>query len=755
MASLCAVVWLLGIGVTSVSAGLLYDVDFSTLPEGPAVLPEWSLTEGNYSIEDGWLVVRSRQSNPVATLAVTHDGDGTFRAKVRNAAGCHWSGLMAKGVYLLEVNNEFARLALRRWVEGQWTVVAEVFWYTRWAHNTQEFELRLSFVGNRVYGFLDDKLLLQYDDPEPVPLGGHYGLMSGWNTDLAWRDISLSDEPDLSEWPYESLPPRAPEDLVQVTWVRCLSSDSILFDGETGGVRFRVTTGRPEPTDLLLRTRLLDVRGREVGKRTEPVRLSPGDEVELTAQFPAPARGCFKVALDAGTTEDDLAWVEDLGSFTVVPRELSERPANPDSYFGGHMDGINHAWHFRAGRKLGILWARCHDMLQQGWWTRIQPDGPDQWIWPYDEAQRDLDELGFTTLGEFLWTPTWASSANPDSPGDPNTYPPRSLDDFARFVQTTVLHYRGSIRHWEVWNEPMYGIFFRGTPEEYAAMLKTAYQAVKEVAPECTVIGGGGIDCRSRGWIRALLEAGAGPYMDVFSIHYLEPDLAAEFMPWLRKILDEHGMTGPVWNTEAAVATTSFLDQLRTDRLEPEARYHYRNACFELVRMYMENLANGVERVFYYEQCDPWRCQQFAKPRVVQPSVGGSMWDEGQMLKPIAAAHAALALVIEGKTFRTRLSRGEVQAFIFEGPEAATAVQYATFKSFAQKDRLRLKLPAGSEPSDLTVVDFMGNESPAASLNGALILPLSREPVYVVCTGTRAGDVLRQMYAGADPGQAE
>ncbi|MBI2301399.1 MAG: hypothetical protein HYU66_21040 [Armatimonadetes bacterium] len=727
-----------------VPAAVLYRGDLAGLPDGPARLGHWRLDGGDYTLAGGWLGVQSAQSNPLAALDLKHDGDFTFCAQVRNSRSCHWAALLARGVYRLETNSQFVHLGLLRKTGGEWKLVGQAPDPWAYAQNTQDLTLRLTLAGRHVSGFVDDKKLVEWDDPDLAPAGGDYALMSGWGSRLAWRDIELSDQPDQHEWPRETLPRPAPAGLAETTFVRG-SSDGTYSEGDLAALTYRLTTRREQPVAVLLRLRLIDVRGHEVGRRQQHVTLTPGQELPLTVEFTPPARGCFKVALDAGTSAADLGWVEDLGSFTVLPPKLRDMPFDPQSYFGGHMDGINSHWHFQVGRKLGIQWARCHDMLQQGWWTRIQPDGPEQWLFPYDAAQRDLDELGFGTLGEFLWSPKWATSAPPGAEGNPAAYPPKDWDAFARYVEETVRHYRGSIHHWEVWNEPHYAGFWRGTPEEYAKLLAVAYDAAKRADPGCFVFGGGGINPRSLGWIEAMLAAGGGAKMDGFSIHYLEPDLAAEFMPKLRALLDRSGCRGPIWNTEETVASASFLDQLRRDQLEPEARYHYRNACCELVRTYMENLAGGVQRIFYYDQADPWRMKQFPKPRVTTPSAfSGTMWDEGQMLKPVAAAHAALALATAGKRYRERLADGPRQTFLFAGPDRAAAVVYAVFDTYAEKGVLRRKLPEGLA-GRLTVIDFMGNESAPVVRGGELALPLSREPVYLVCRGEGALERLREL----------
>jgi len=177
------------------------------------------------------------------------------------------------------------------------------------------------------------------------------------------------------------------------------------------------------------------------------------------------------------------------------------------------------------------------------------------------------------------------------------------------------------------------------------------------------------------------------------------------------------------------------------DVAEPEARYHYRNACYELVRKHMENLSNGVSRVFYYELADPWRFKPFDKPRVEKESqLTGSLWDEGQSLKPVGAAYAALALAIDGKPFVERIEKGPLQVFIFGDDKNAMAVQYALFPTYAQHEKLRLKLPAGAK-----IMDFMGNVQPAPAGG----LPLSREPVYLLYNGPTAAATLMRLYREA------
>lgn len=97
---------LLGLAATvAAHAAFLYQSDFGSMPDGPAAVPGWSLSGGEFGCEDGWLTVTSERDNPAAVLPVRHGGDPTFRATARGAVHCHWSALLARGVYRLEVNN--------------------------------------------------------------------------------------------------------------------------------------------------------------------------------------------------------------------------------------------------------------------------------------------------------------------------------------------------------------------------------------------------------------------------------------------------------------------------------------------------------------------------------------------------------------------------------------------------------------------------------------------------------------------------
>lgn len=715
------------------------------------VRPEdWELSGGDYRFDQAALVVRSEHANSIAILKRTLDGDGVFRATLNSKGDFHWVALQAKGVYRLVVNNQFRRFELQRKIGEKWKVVAKTGRYQIYVDDVRSFELAIGFHGDMVYGSIDGKALISYQDKLPVMPAGTYGLASGWKSNVSWRGISLSNYIDVQQLIQPSVVERTSTGIVKVARAQGLRSDGIYADADNPGIALKLKAETDSPADLELKLILVDVNEKPIEQKLITRKSWPNEKIEISEYFAPPGRGAFKVALYARDKPGEFAWVEDVGSFVVLPTMTSIH-FKDNSYFGGHIDAINADWHLRAARKLGIEWLRAHDGLQTGWWTRVQPQRPDQWKWSYDGVQRLIDSEGFSTLGEILWTPVWASS-EANGRDKPETAPPENWGYFERFVSNLASHYRKSIRYWEVWNEPHHKGYWMGSAEEYAGLLGKAYHSFHATDENVFVIGGGGVPAGNIDWIEKMLEMGGAQNMDGFSIHYLDPNSAMQDMTQLRSLLDRYGFHGPVWNTEASVPSTSFLDQIRDGHAEPDARYHYKNACYELVRMYMENISNGIERVFYYEQMDPWRFKSYPKPRRnSQVKISGSMWDEGRAPKPIAAAHAALVYALQGRKYRSRIEVDNYRIFIFEDSEGATAVQYMEQNGAAGSTEggLQLAPPTGMAPDDFVLIDFMGNEAQAPAMEANIDIPISREPSYLTMKGRGAGDVLEQMYAAA------
>ena len=138
--------------------------------------------------------------------------------------------------------------------------------------------------------------------------------------------------------------------------------------------------------------------------------------------------------------------------------------------------------------------------------------------------------------------PAWAERA----PG--KKFVLRDMNIFADYCKQMVRLYKDMVVGWEIENEPNGGNLM--TPEEYVAMLKVAYKAIKEEDPKAVVVGLSGVDHLN--WNEAVFKAGGAKDFDILSFHnYGGPQIGIEKIN--EQLLKYRGERVPIWNTESGV----------------------------------------------------------------------------------------------------------------------------------------------------------------------------------------------------------
>ncbi|HEX6310978.1 MAG TPA: beta-xylosidase, partial [Acidimicrobiia bacterium] len=122
-------------------------------------------------------------------------------------------------------------------------------------------------------------------------------------------------------------------------------------------------------------------------------------------------------------------------------------------------------------------------------WSSVEPE-PGRYRW--DQLDRVVDgarACGLEVVGLLTYSPEWARAA-----GTSEHAPPLDPDDFGAFVSRAVRRYapRG-VDVWEIWNEPNLDLFWEPAPDPaaYAELLAAAFDAVKAVDRDATVISAG------------------------------------------------------------------------------------------------------------------------------------------------------------------------------------------------------------------------------------------------------------------------
>ena len=172
-----------------------------------------------------------------------------------------------------------------------------------------------------------------------------------------------------------------------------------------------------------------------------------------------------------------------------------------------------------------------------------------------DEVMSLSQEYHLRVVADLFTIPYWiADCATPTPPAAASRCPTVDLTDYGAEISQIVTHANSVIQDWEIWNEPDSGEFFTGTPQQYAMMLRTAHDAIKQVNPADEVLLGGVSGPSAVSWLTQVFAtpgADAAQAFDIANVHERAPldSLAPDIGAW-RSFFASDGFTGPLWITE-------------------------------------------------------------------------------------------------------------------------------------------------------------------------------------------------------------
>ena len=292
---------------------------------------------------------------------------------------------------------------------------------------------------------------------------------------------------------------------------------------------------------------------------------------------------------------------------------------------------------FHTGIDAGAGWDRFAI-----YWNEIEQQ-PNRYDWGvYDDTVRkdviyglktDAILLGFPDIyrgggpvPEHINAPIFADGT--DSPGPGKELNPDNA--WAEFVFTAVNRYKpggvlaqreawpegAGVRVWEIWNEPDFQMFWQGSVEEYARLLKVASIAARQADPEAQIMIGGLVLFEQPDFIYRLLDfykkdpqpvAARYPF-DIVALHaYSHPPFSFYAVQRVETLLATHGLGHvPVWVNESGVAVWNDYpgpewatrdDQVQwRASLDEQAFYIIENATFAFL--------GGADKLFHFQLYD-------------------------------------------------------------------------------------------------------------------------------------------------------
>ncbi|MCW7537300.1 glycosyl hydrolase [Aquabacterium sp. A7-Y] len=335
----------------------------------------------------------------------------------------------------------------------------------------------------------------------------------------------------------------------------------------------------------------------------ETVRVTPKwqtVELEGTAMSNGPAS--LRVA--SRTLGADL-WVDQVEIDEVRANSLEPRLKQPipDSFFGMHLMrlGIHTNWpSFNPG--VIRLWdtrTNWKDLQpEEGRWDFSGPSWKRMDLYVNHTLKHNPQAKIIYTMGQ---VPRWTST----QPDWKNGYglghgaAPRDMELWRDYVRTVGKRYAGRIRYWEIWNEPDYAAFYKGSVEDMVKMARIANEELKAIDPQNVLLSPGLTTHQGVAWLDRFLALGGGRYVDVIAFHWYydrHPESIASSIQNVRRVMRKHRVEDkPLWNTEGSLTCNPKMDDCKQAFHVSEAEQRGVN-----LRAMLTMWGGGVQSFAYY-----------------------------------------------------------------------------------------------------------------------------------------------------------
>jgi hypothetical protein len=388
-------------------------------------------------------------------------------------------------------------------------------------------------------------------------------------------------------------------------------------------------------------------------------------------------------------------------SFAAAPLALPNVLATGSAQLPPVVDadsrwGINHVYADSRSQQLardaGARWNRWEFR-----WDEIETAQGQASYAAYDAVVSASLAHGLSVQGILISFPSWAK--DPQSQLSSGLYLPwndqRNL--WGRFVRNTAARYRGSVRHWEAWNEPDSAeLFWPGSIADYYQLLKVTYLAVKSVDPTAQVLLGGLGYWTDPDFLASLLRLmvsdptarGNNAYFDVVVWHtYSRPTDVLDRVAQGKQLLASTVGPRPIWVNETNVpawdesAFNGFRPYQWSATIQEQASY--------MIQALTYGVAAGADKVFVYRMQDTdW------------PEAYGLLRRDGT-LRPAYTAYQVATRYLSRASAATLARQGDAEQVIIRRPGERIAVVW-------NRTPTRLLARFGASTASATVVDHMG-----------------------------------------------
>ena len=476
---------------------------------------------------------------------------------------------------------------------------------------------------------------------------------------------------------------------------------------------------------------ICDDKGKQVHSFEEDCSIAPGGTHEITLPVPA-AYGLYHLkGVLPGSEGQGVSYL----------RRYAYMKKNAPANHNGMQYGIALMTHIIPKVDKGALGAHLigTDFIRSTilWMDIERRQG--QWNWTYPDNYMATLKKHDLRWAPILWCPPrWATAKDWKPSYTPVAanfgFPRPDYELWGHYVRNSVKRYGDSIRVMEVWNEPELPGFANFTPEEYAELLKRAYQIIKQEKPDIlvstcgyTCLPGQHPRMTFPDFMPRSLKAAAG-YYDIHSIHLHSffPEYHSGIKDFLR-LRKEWNVSVP-WAANETAMTSSFCSR------EVQAEVLFEKMVF--------SQAYGSGAYVWHNMIDLGR-----DPQNKEHNFG--LLDNAMEPKNAYIAFNTVVGLFRGAEFVKELTRDDCFMYLFRNDGKMLLGMWTPYAP-AQE---RIVVLSGIRSKAFTV-DIYGNRTEVPVLDGRVVLPVNGNPKTLLLEQDEEPVYEGELFcAGKVPGQ--
>lgn len=261
----------------------------------------------------------------------------------------------------------------------------------------------------------------------------------------------------------------------------------------------------------------------------------------------------------------------------------------------GEPMGVCHAGYSKSEEEYRVLDELGVQALRADFsWDAIQP-APDRWDWASKDGFVDAAVNHGKHVIALLDFDNNAVEQDPVGKARGMYIAPADIPLFLEYARQTVIHYKGRVYAWEIWNEPNIERFWAGTREEFYVLARRTAEIVRQTDPEARIIGTamtGAFGALTSPYVDGLHAAGALACADHPSCHLYVTDPRHYYLEFAKIIASARKFNHPgsVWVTELGSPDGGFYPWGCDTEMLPQ----------HLIKAYTIATALGIDTIVWY-----------------------------------------------------------------------------------------------------------------------------------------------------------